>query len=192
MAQTAGSDLGQLADQLHLEEFRILRGEIELRSAEQRGMERNVVLAAAAIYGFLLAPKGGVPAEDMPFVGLAWYLPPLFGFLGFIRWRESVKMIDALAEYIRGLELRAAAGGGWETFLAAQRESGQLPIASAWYALFWDVVCAGSLVLAAIRRPLVPDEAVPSAIALGAIGAIVVSILVMVRPRPVSTIRDSG
>ncbi len=37
-----------------LEEFKILRGEVEQRAKEQRDMERNVVLLTGAIYAFLL------------------------------------------------------------------------------------------------------------------------------------------
>ena len=183
MQQTTSDGDKPLAEQFRLEEFKVLRGEIELRATEQRGMERNVILVAAAIYGFLLVPKTGIMAEDQPYLDLAWYLPPLFSFLGLIRWRESVKMIDALAEYLRGVEQKATPDGGWETFLAAQREKGQLPIVSAWYALFWDIVCAGSLVVASLRRPLIVNSAIPMAILLGLVATIVVSMMAMRRRR---------
>jgi hypothetical protein len=52
--QTPKSPLG---DQLKLEDFKVLHGEIELRSSEVRTMERNVIIISAAIYGFLLTPS---------------------------------------------------------------------------------------------------------------------------------------
>ena len=48
-----------LGDQLKIEEYKILRGEIELRSSEGRTMERNVMIISAVIYGFLPTPKSG-------------------------------------------------------------------------------------------------------------------------------------
>jgi hypothetical protein len=54
----------QLGDQLKLEEFKILRGEIELRSSEGRTMERNesitmIVALAAYLRGIETAHMGG-------------------------------------------------------------------------------------------------------------------------------------
>src|SRR6202012_1423761 len=118
-----------LADKIRLEEFRVLRGEIELRASEQRAMERNVVLLAASIYAFLLYPKEGkIDPGDAPFLTLAWYLPSLFSFLALVRWRESLKMIEALAEYLKKLEKDVLDEKGWESFLASKRHAGNFPI----------------------------------------------------------------
>jgi hypothetical protein len=144
-----------LADKIRLEEFRGLRGEIELRASEQRAMERNVILLSASIYAFLLYPKdkAAIDPDSEQFLQLAWYLPSLFSFLALVRWRESVKMIEALAKYLKTVEHDVLAGGGWETFLAAERAKGNFPITSRWYLLFWIVACVGTLIVAYLRHP---------------------------------------
>jgi hypothetical protein len=88
-------------DKLRMEEFKILRGEIEQRSSEGRTMERNVILISAAIYGFLLTPKKDLYPLEGEYLQLAWYLPPIFAFLSFLRWRDSGDLIRALADYIK-------------------------------------------------------------------------------------------
>ncbi len=90
-----------LAEEYKLEEMKLLRGEVELRGQERRSMERNVLLADAAIYSFVLAPEK-IDFRAMHRLGwLVWYLPPMLAFLALIRWRESLKMIGHLAEYIQ-------------------------------------------------------------------------------------------
>jgi hypothetical protein len=179
-----------LADKIRLEEFRVLRGEIELRASEQRAMERNVVLLAASIYAFLLYPKKDpTDPSDMPFITLAWYLPSLFSFLALVRWRESLKMIEALAEYLKQMERDILGEKGWETFLASKRHAGHLPIVSRWYGLFWTVSCVGTLVVAYLRHPVsykipVMDATasdVVTAVILGIIGTTIILRLVMRR-----------
>ena len=144
MADTAQAPSDtKLFDQVRLEEFKALRGEVELRAVEQRTMERNVVLLSAAIYAFLLFPKGhlGNPKDEI-YLELAWYLPPLFNFLAFMRWLESIKMIAGLAQYLRTIELN-----GWEMHLLRARERRDFPIVSWWYAPFWLIMSVGSLTL---------------------------------------------
>ena len=179
-----------LVDKIRLEEFRVLRGEIELRAGEQRAMERNVVLLAAAIYAFLLYPKSNpLDPGDMPFITLAWYLPSMFSFLALVRWRESLKMIEALAEYLRQMESDILGEKGWETFLASKRHAGHLRIVSRWYGLFWTVSCVGTLVVAYLRHPMpykipIVDATasdVVMAMILGAIGTTIILRLVMRR-----------
>jgi hypothetical protein len=143
-----------LGDKIRLEEFKVLRGEIELRASEQRAMERNVILLSASIYGFLLYPKGqNFDDADKPFLLLAWYLPSLFSLLALVRWTESVKMIGGLANYLKMVE-QTTNGGGWETHLAAERDKGKFPLTSVWYFAFWLVTCIGTVIVAALRAPL--------------------------------------
>lgn len=173
----------ELADKLKVEEFKILRGEIELRATEQRSMERNVILIAAATYGFLLTPKTGISQDDIRFVNLAWYLPAVFSFLALLRWRESVKMIDALADYLRGVEQKAVPGGGWETFLAQQRAKNHLPIASGWYALFWVITVVGLLVIAYIRQPVFTNYVKGITVLIAVVSSLIVVVFVLRRRR---------
>jgi hypothetical protein len=184
MSETPAPASETFAEKAKLEEFKLLRGEIELRAAEQRGMERNVILLCASIYGFLLYPKGTPDPGDQAYLDLAWYLPSLFGFLALVRWRESVKMIEAVARYLRDMEAQIPGGPAWETFLAEKRRAGQLPFASAWYVVFWLVVCVGTLLLAYIRvHPA--DAPLPATAAIvGVIGTTVVAVMVLRRPAP--------
>jgi hypothetical protein len=172
-----------LGDKLRLEEYKILRGEIELRATEQRSMERNVVLIAAAVYGFLLTPKQNISDIDAPFLDYAWYLPSVFSFLAFLRWRESVKMIEALATYLKQVEERNMPEKGWEFFLDRERTQGHLPIASGWYVLFWVITVVGPLVVAYVRRPSSSENFLEIAILIGFIGSLAVALLVVRRWR---------
>ncbi|MEA2839797.1 MAG: hypothetical protein QOF41_1127 [Methylobacteriaceae bacterium] len=142
-----------LKDKVAVEEFKILRGEIELRGSEQRAMERYVILADAAIYGVLVFPKEGQNAGSQALHQLAWFLPPIIGFLALIRWRESVTMIDYLAEYLRRRERQINAGDvGWEWFLHREKRN-EKPIGlfARTYVLFWWIVIGGTGVLACLQ-----------------------------------------
>jgi hypothetical protein len=165
---------GTLRNQLRLEEFKILRGEIELRSSEGRAMERNVILIASGIYGFLLAPKGVSLSENTMFLELAWYLVPIFSFLSFIRWRDSGDLIRALADYIRENVETDIPNGGWETFLDGRRGKRKNPMVSAGYALFWIVCIVGSLVVAWLRYPLADTDWPLTAWLIGIFGSVLV------------------
>jgi len=186
MSETAGhAPVSEtFAEKAKLEEFKLLRGEIELRAAEQRGMERNVILLCASIYGFLLYPKGTPAAADQPYLDLAWYLPSLFSFLALVRWRESVKMIEAVARYLREMEAQIPGGPAWESFLDRKRRAGQLPFASAWYVVFWEVVCVGTLLIAYFRLHPHDGAHTGTAALIGVAGAIVVALMVLRRPAP--------
>ncbi|MBV9824565.1 MAG: hypothetical protein JO001_02620 [Alphaproteobacteria bacterium] len=175
----ASSNTEPLGDKLLLEEFKILRGEIELRASEQRGMERNVILIAAAIYGFLLTPKGTIQVFDAPFSDLAWYLPPVFSFLALVRWKESVKMIEALAAYLMTVEERILPAGGWEVFLEKQRRKDHLPITSGWYAVFWIATVVGPLVVAYVRHPASIKDVTETAILIGVLASVAVGLFVV-------------
>jgi hypothetical protein len=142
-----------LGDQLKLEEFKILRGEIELRSSEGRTMERNVMIISAVIYGFLLTPKSGNISDlDKIYVDQAWYLPPILNFLALVRWRESITMIVALAAYLRGIETAHMGGKGWEAYLEYRRTKRTNRMISPWYTFFWIVIIVGPLAIGLLRH----------------------------------------
>ncbi len=181
MTETADpSEPETLADKIKLEEYRGLRNEIELRGGEQRAMERNTVLLSASIYGFLLYPKAGtVDCADRPFLLMAWYLPPLFSFLALIRWRESVKMIEALASYLLEIEMSVFSKGGWEAHLDRERrKQKRLPLVSRWYLLFWVVVIIGALVVALLRCPPPIGHSTQITAAVAVIGTFIVAAFV--------------
>jgi hypothetical protein len=178
---TASTDVETLADKYGLEEFKLLRGEIELRGSEQRSMERYVVLADAAIYALLLFPEKDVKPPDTPLVNLAWSLPPLIGLLALIRWRESVRMIRHLALYLKGRE-HAVMGPnqGWENYLAKARTKGDVPIVSGWYLVFWTLLLGGTSAISAYKNLtwLNWQSLVPATIAAALVGlGIVVYVL---------------
>jgi hypothetical protein len=170
--QTVKSPLG---DQLKLEEFKILRGEIELRSSEGRTMERNVMIISAVIYGFLLTPKSGdLSALDKIYVDQAWYLPPILNFLALVRWRESMTTIVALAAYLRGIETAHMGGKGREAYLECLRKKRTNPMISPWYTFFWIVIVVGPLAIGLLRH-LGYD---PRMLALTAAASILVGVVV--------------
>jgi hypothetical protein len=133
--ETANSE--GLCDQLRVEEYKILRGEIEQRSCEGRTMERYAMLVSAAVYGGFLLKDGVTQKGDGALCyALAWYLPPLFNFLAMLRWRETTRMMEKLASYIRRVEERNM-GGGWEIFLEKTRSDNSASLVSSWYIVFW-------------------------------------------------------
>jgi hypothetical protein len=142
-----------LSESVILEEFKALRGEIEMRGSEQRTMERYVVLADAALYSVLVFPKPEQYGGDQTLRNLVWFLPPIIGFLALIRWRESVRMIDHLAEFLRRRQKQIhGAENGWEWFLHNEKRNKQ---AIAWFAptyiVFWWIVIGGTAALACIQ-----------------------------------------
>jgi len=147
----AVTDPAPATDQARLEEFKILRGEIELRAAEQRSMERYVILADAAIYSVLMFPKDEAP--DALLVDLGWVLPPVIGFLALIRWRESVTMIETLAEFLRRRERELfGPAGSWEWFLHGEKRAhGAIGLFSFWYTVYWAVVIGATGALAGYK-----------------------------------------
>jgi hypothetical protein len=176
MSVNALSPSETLDAKLRLEEFRILRGEIELRSSEGRAMERNVMIISAAIYGFLLAPQ--MPDANDGYRGLAWYLPPLLNLLALIRWRESVKLIIALSIYIRTIEGQLMNKKGWETFLFDRRRTGSNPILSVWYVLFWFACITGTLIAAIVHQKAFGSNTTVASLVLGiAMSGVVLFIL---------------
>jgi hypothetical protein len=146
------------SDALELAEFNILRAEIEQRSSEGRAMERNVMIISSVIYGFLLTPKGisSIPDPKIDnYHDLAWYLPPLLNFLALVRWRESVLLIMALSDYIKGIERASMKRNGWEVFLARRRNNPKKnPALSIWYIGFWCACIGGTAVVAFFHQDL--------------------------------------
>jgi hypothetical protein len=166
---------------IRLEEFKILRAEVEQRASEQRIMERNVVLATGAIYSFLLTQHcsfahslhTACKLQNAEYVQLAWYLPPIINLLAFIRWRDSALLIEMLAAYLRKAEVSLMPGSGWEHFLYKMRgkqkpDDKQAPdIITISTILFWIVMCAGTLVVANQIRPLLETATLATSLFLG-------------------------
>lgn len=160
-----------LKRQYWIAEFKTLRREIEIRSQEQRQMERYVLIGDAAIYSFLvsqqkgsLATKSETAKPDQTFLrpdpileGIAWYLPPLLALLALVRWAASNGMIAHIARYLQTRE-RDFVGekGGWECHLSeTRRRSGrEVSMVSWWYFVFWTVLVAAPSALAWYQHPL--------------------------------------
>lgn len=144
------------ARELRADEYRILRGEIEERSKEQREMERNVVVIIAAIISFLLVN----PAQKSELARLAtigWLIPPIVGFLALGRWLESLKMIKTLADYICLYEISIIGiEGAWEKRLRDERAESKLKFVSGSSVFFWLTLTGGPSALFA--RHLVEDN----------------------------------
>jgi hypothetical protein len=133
------------AGNFRLEELKLLRHEIEVRSEEQQSMERYILLADAAIYASLVFPGEHHPTE---IAWIAWYLPGLLALAALTRWRESVRMIRRLARYIRELEAEfLGPWGGWETHLLRSRPN-DVPIAPDLFVAFWLVLAVAPMILA--------------------------------------------
>ena len=131
------------------EEYRLLRGEIEARSQEQRAMERNVVIITTAVLSFLLGSQPDNP-DLMKLAAIGWLIPPVVAFLALGRWLESLKMIKALADYIRRYELGVIPEqGAWEQSLYRDRQSKRgLKFISWTNVCFWTIMTGVPMAIA--------------------------------------------
>jgi len=157
------------ASELQADEYRILRGEIEERSKEQREMERNVVIITTAIISFLLVNPAQKP-ELAKLATLGWLIPPIVAFLALGRWLESLKMIKTLADYICFYEISIIGNkGAWEKRLRDERLRNELKFVSRSSIVFWLTMTGGPSALFA--RHLVENEFPTSRSGIVAIGA---------------------
>jgi hypothetical protein len=124
-----------------IEEFKSLRSEIDRRATDQKATERNVLLAAAAIYGAIIFRH--IEGQHQPIIWLMWWLPPIFGVLGLARWFEQQQMIKHVAQYIEKRDPH-----GWESHLNEKRKHGTLTTTWIWYVVFWLVTICGTAALA--------------------------------------------
>ncbi len=143
----------EAAKAFRVEELKLLRHEIEVRSEEQRAMERYVLLADAAIYAVLVFPnKASDKTLDTSVAWIGWYLPGLLAVAALVRWYESVRMIRNIAEYIQRIETKVlGSDNGWENHLFKQR--GEVPIAPGLYSVFWLTAAVAPTALAAYEHP---------------------------------------
>lgn len=143
--------------EVHFEQYKLLKSEIDNRVAEATNLELYAVGALAGLGAWVL--------KDAPTAsGYAVWVGPFIPFFGFLRWKALIKRIEVLAAYQRELELIVFAGGdphkvsGWETFLAIhlneprpkkQKEKWRLELKQTGE-LFWWLLIALSWVLVII------------------------------------------
>ncbi|HXA17887.1 MAG TPA: hypothetical protein VN380_12895 [Thermoanaerobaculia bacterium] len=125
-------------EELLLEEYRSLRGQLDYQIRDNRELERNAVIGVAAVFAWLasIAPT--------PIVLPAWLLPPVIAYLARLRSRGITGRIDQIAEYLRALEQGCNADGGlspkWETIVAECRQRRTGPGLASSHRLFWRVL----------------------------------------------------
>jgi hypothetical protein len=164
-----------LADQVQIEEYKNLRGELELRSSEQRTLERYAILADAALYSVLVFPKLDQFTGDRTLYNLAWFLPPLLGLFALRRWKATIFTISDLAEFLRRREEKIyGEEDGWEWFLHNEKRR-QKPIVhfAREFAWFWWVCIGGTLALAVWQSC---GRNIVLALLVGAVASIVISL----------------
>lgn len=110
-------------DEMHftflIEEYKVLRQELDSRLKEVRLLETGAIVAISAIYAWLAKiPKNQIDS-------FAWWIPVLFPLFGLFRYFGVMHRIMHIAEYIRSFESQVCknAPNGWETFLAEKRKT---------------------------------------------------------------------
>ncbi|NNB43294.1 hypothetical protein [Pseudomonas chlororaphis] len=123
------------------EEYLTLRKEVEVAVAELAALERNAILAIAAIYSWLIAAKFTIPLAS-----LAWSIPLLISLFSALRSFNVGQHLQRLSAYIKKIEIEVAKDNqhatGWEHFHSEQtKNKGRTKITVA----FW--VCLISVTL---------------------------------------------
>jgi hypothetical protein len=102
------------------EEYIALRREIENASSDLSSLERNTVIAAAAIYTWLLSAdnRNIIPRET-------WYIPSVLSMFAFTRCISLKEQLHRLGDYVRLIERefyldRNNYARGWEGFFEAR------------------------------------------------------------------------
>ena len=104
------------------EEYLTLRKEVETHMTELGQLERNTVLASAAVYAWLA--KDGA---ETSIAGIGWYIPILFAFFGALRSLSLCFHLVHLGDYIKKIEATNLTEDknvkGWEHHLATSKSS---------------------------------------------------------------------
>lgn len=97
------------------EEYLTLRKEVEAAVAELASLERNAILAIAAIYSWLVTAKLAIP-----FSYLAWSIPILISLFSALRSFNVGQHLQRLSDYIKKIEVEVSQSNqhakGWEHF----------------------------------------------------------------------------
>ena len=137
-------DLDELNDQKFLfllEEYKMLRAEIESYSKQKRQLELSVITALIAAYGWLAISK---IEEDLK--KLALIMPIIIVIIGIFRLIFYVKAIDEEVKYVREEIEKKVMGekGGWEVKWKEQETIKYLRI-SEW--IFWFTLTVTTLIM---------------------------------------------
>ena len=92
-------------ENFHLAEDNTLHGEIRELIAESRLLERQVVFATGAVWAWLATHPISIPY-------VAWFIPLMFSFGGYIRATLLQKHVDSIAVYIVKIERKLCPNEG--------------------------------------------------------------------------------
>jgi hypothetical protein len=128
-------------EELLLEEYRSLRGQLDYQIRDSRELERNAVIGVAAVFAWLAS------VTPTLIVLPAWLLPPVIAYLAHLRSRGIAGRIDQIAEYLRGLEKGCGDefSPKWETTVAEYRQRRTSPGLASSQRIFWRVLVTFSI-----------------------------------------------
>ena len=136
----------ELQHQYHLEEYRALRSEIELRIKEGHTLETFSVAGIAAVYAWLATHI------DTGISEFGWWIPALFPVLGIMRQLGVWFRMEEIAKYTQAIEttFKLKKPPGWETYLDNKRKKEphksqllSLSSLSLWIAMFLVTILIG-------------------------------------------------
>jgi hypothetical protein len=126
------------------EEYLSLRKEIETQLSELSALERNSLLAIAAVYSWLVVHSGGADGHQYVFTPKAWAIPVLIAIFGALRAYSINLHLGMMGRYLREVEVDSRRRGelpeslGWEHYFESASRGAQTKVRMA----FW-----GALVL---------------------------------------------
>jgi hypothetical protein len=131
--------------EFYLKEYECLRKEIELMLAEARSLERSIVVAVGATWGWLVDKSLSDKSRSDQLPKWVWFVPCLFAGLG--AWRASGlrKEFAMLHEYIKNTEnvfSSSSNPGGWEHFIEGKGWTAKSTF------VFWFVLISATLIVA--------------------------------------------
>jgi hypothetical protein len=128
------------AKEFYLKEYECLRKEVELLLEDHRTLERNVVIAVGATWGWLFNDHHNNQVTQW-----GWFIPCLFALLGIVRVIGNAKFFLVTNAYIEKIEdafFSTGDPGGWDHFSFGKTWIRQSTIA------FWSILLISTFVVA--------------------------------------------
>jgi len=142
-----GADLSvSHASDYFIAEMQSLREELREQIQEEVLLQRNVLIACAAIWAFLLTQNAG------PFTHVAAFCPFLVSLFAFAKVRMIQHAVARLSDYLKALENKLGICG-WESHVRTHGASKPFSSITAYWTLLVIVMFASGTVFLIIRLP---------------------------------------
>jgi len=130
------------------EEYLSIRKEIETQLSELSALERNSLLAIAAVYSWLVVHSGGADGRQYVLTSMAWAIPCLIAIFGALRAYSINLHLGIMGGYLKEVETESRREGelpenlGWEHYFESAGRGAQTKVRMA----FWGALILTTLV----------------------------------------------